>query len=199
MKLGVNCELIGPGSNVLVIPTRRARSVRDIGHDLTLRQLRSVPVFADCSDEQLDDFAARSTEVRFAVGATVAAAGELACEVFVVLDGYAGVEAEGVPIIVLGPGAVIGGPEALVGSLHQFSVIAQTPMVLRSITGVGFAQIVATAPTFAAALIQQLGGRTRTVLDELACARQGSVSPRGGSTRGSGARHSLGAVSRGRT
>ena len=68
------------------------------------------------------------------------------------------------------------------------TVIAQTPMVLRVISAVDFSEIVATAPGFATALIRQLGGRTRTVLDELVCARQGSVTPRVDHVRVQGSR-----------
>ena len=194
----VNRELIVLRSNGLVIPARRARSTEKLGDELALRQLGSVPVFADSSTAEISDFAARSTEVRASAGAVLAVEDELVSEVILVLDGYAGAEAKRIPVLALGPGAVIGGPEALVGSLHPFSVIAQTPVVLRVVSAIDFAQIVAAAPSFATALIQQLGGRTRTVLNELVCARQGSVSPRAGAMHDLAARPS-GARGRGRT
>ena len=194
----VNRELIVLRSNGLVIPARRARSTEKLGDELALRQLGSVPVFADSSTAEISDFAARSTEVRAPAGAVLAVEDELVSEVILVLDGYAGAEAKRIPVLALGPGAVIGGPEALVGSLHSFSVVAQTPVVLRVLSATDFAQIVAAAPSFATALIQQLGGRTRTVLNELVCARQGSVSPRAGAMHDLAARPS-GARGRGRT
>ena len=156
-------------------------------------------MFADSSPAEISDFASRSTEVRAPAGAVLAVEDELVSEVILVLDGYAGAEAKRIPVLALGPGAVIGGPEALVGSLHSFSVVAQTPVVLRVLSATDFAQIVAAAPSFATALIQQLGGRTRTVLNELVCARQGSVPPSGGPTPDPGARCSKGAMARGRT
>ena len=162
-------------------------------------QLVSLPLFAGSSTAEVEHFVARSSEVQVSAGAVLAAEDELVSEVIVVLDGYAGAEAQTIPIIVLGPGAVIGGSESLVGSLHPFSVVTQTPVVARVVSGTDFAQIVAAAPSFATALIQQLGGRTRTVLNELVCARQGSVSPSGGATPDPGARRSKGAVGRGRT
>ena len=195
----VNHSLIASRSNALVISTRRARTCREVGAELAILQLVSLPLFAGSSTAEIEDFVACSTEVRVPAGAVLAAEDELAAEVIVVLDGYAGAESRTIPIIVLGPGAVIGGPESLVGSLHPFSVVTQTPVVARVVSANDFAQIVAAAPSFATALIQQLGGRTRTVLNELVCARQGSVPPSGGATPDPGARCSKEAVGRGRT
>lgn len=180
-------------------PTSGARPYRDLSDELTLRQLRSVSLFGGCTDAQLRDFSDRSIELRLAVGGVVVRASELADQVPIVLDGYAGAEAHGLPVIVLGPGAVIGGPEALDGALHPMTVIAQTPMVLRVISATDFSQIVATAPGFATALIRQLGGRTRTVLDELVCARQGFVTPRVGLISSAGEQGRAGPVNWTRT
>ena len=176
--------------HVLVATTRGARSFRELNEDLTFLQLRSVSLFAACNDAELREFSDRSAERRVAVGAVVVSAGTLAASVPIVLDGYAGAEVQGLPAIVLGPGAVISGPEALDGALHPMTVIAQTPMVLRVISAADFSEIVATVPPLAMAMIRQLGGRTRTVLDELVCARQGSVTPRSGSCSSEGNRSS---------
>jgi hypothetical protein len=181
--------------HVPVTPTRGARSFHDLTDELTSLQLRSVSLFAGCTDAQLRDIAERSTELRVAVGAVVVQAGGFTHEVSIVLDGYAGAEVQGLPAIVLGPGAVISGPEALDGALHPMTVIAQTPMVLRLISAADFSQIVASVPPFAMAMIRQLGGRTRTVLDELVCARQGSVTPKTGSCSSAGKQSSSGAAS----
>ncbi|MEP6623282.1 MAG: cyclic nucleotide-binding domain-containing protein [Acidimicrobiia bacterium] len=163
-------------------PTRSARSVRDLADELTRRQLRSVALFSECSPAELSQIAACSVERRAAVGEEIVRAGALADPVTIVLDGYAGAEIHQHTAIVLGPGAVIGGPEALDGALQPMTVTAHTPMVVRIMTAKDFSEIVATVPSLAMALIRQLGGRTRTVLDELACARQGSVTPWTGST-----------------
>ena len=187
------------GSNADVISTHRARTCLEVGDDLSLLQLAALPLFAGSSTAEIADFVACSTEVRVAEGATLAVEDELVSEVIVLLDGYAGAEVKTIPMIVLGPGAVIGGSESLVGSLHPFSVVTQTPVVARVVSATNFAQIVTTASSFAAALIQQLGGRTRTVLNELVCARQGSVPPSGGPAPDPGARCSKGAMVRGRT
>lgn len=173
-----------------VTSTRGARSVDQICDELTLRRLRSVVPFEHLSHRHLVQVAAASYEQRVARGATIAEAGTPAGEVLVVLDGYAGVEVEGVPAVVLGPGAVIGGPESLDGSASSLTVVAQTPLVLRVFPASDFADLIAGIPQLAMAMIRQLGGRTRTVLDELVCARQGSVTPRTGSGSSSGVRWS---------
>ncbi len=120
------------------------------------------------------------------MGEVIVRAGALADPVTIVLDGYAGAEVHDHTAIVLGPGAVVGGPEALDGALQSMTVTAHTPMVVRVMSAKDFSEIVATVPSLAIALIRQLGGRTRTVLDELACARQGSVTPWTGSTSSAG-------------
>lgn len=181
--------------HVPVTPTRGARSFRDLSNEQTSIQLRSVSLFAGCTDAQLREFAERSTELRVAVGAVVVRAGGFAHEVTIVLEGYAGAEIQSLPAIVLGPGAVISGPEALDGALHPMTVVAQTPMVLRLISAADFSEIVVSVPPFAMAMIRQLGGRTRTVLDELVCARQGSATPRIGSCSSAGKRSSSGTAS----
>ncbi len=169
-----------------VSPPRSARTVGDLADELTRRQLRSVVLFGDCSESELNRIAAGSVERRAAVGETIVRAGALADPVTIVLDGYAGAAVHDHTAIVLGPGAVIGGSEALDHSLQPMTVTAHTPMVVRVMTAKDFSEIVATVPSLAMALIRQLGGRTRTVLDELACARQGSVTPWGGSTTRAG-------------
>ncbi len=172
--------------HVLVTSTRGARSVETISDELTHRRLRSVVLFEDLSHRQLTQVANVSYELRRARGTTVAIAGRPITEVLVVLDGYAGAEVDGIPAVVLGPGAAIGGPEGLDGLASSFTVVAQTPLVLRVFPANDFAALVAAIPPLAMALIRQLGGRTRTVLDELVCARQGSVTPRVGPGASSG-------------
>ena len=170
--------------------TRGARPRRNLAAELTLLQLRSVPLFGGCDDAQLADVAAVSGERRFAVGDTIARAGTVVRDVPIVLDGYASAEIDARPAVVLGPGAVIGGPESIDGGLHPLTVVAQTPMVVRVVSAPDFVDLIARVPPLAIGLIRQLGGRTRTVLDELACARQGPVAPVAGSCSGPGARSS---------
>ncbi len=166
------------------------RSVRGLTDELMLLQLRSVGLFSGCDDAALALVAAMSGERRYRTGDTLVAAGTRVREVPIVLDGYAGAEIEGVPTVVLGPGAVIGGPEALDGALHPWTVVAQTAMVARVVSAPDFATLLASAPPLAISMIRQLGGRTRTVLDELVCARQGSVTPGVGLVPGHGVRPS---------
>jgi CRP-like cAMP-binding protein len=176
-----------------VTPTRRATAnCRDFAAELTLLQLRSVALFAGCDDGQLAEVAAVSSERRYVVGNVVARAGGVVRDVPIVLDGYAGAEIDGQAAVVLGPGAVIGGAESLDGGLHPLTVVAQTPMVVRVVSAPDFAALIARVPPLAIGMIRQLGGRTRTVLDELACARQGSVAPVPGSRSVPGARASSG-------
>jgi CRP-like cAMP-binding protein len=173
-----------------VAPPPRATTNTEFAGELTLLQLRSVPLFNGCDDGELAEVAAVSGERRYAVGDTLATAGLVVRDVPIVLDGYAGAELQGRPALVLGPGTVIGGPEALDGGLHPLTVVAQTAMVVRTVSAPDFATLIARIPPLAIGLIRQLGRRTRTVLDELACAGQGPVVRAAGSCPGPGARTS---------
>jgi CRP-like cAMP-binding protein len=178
----VNVPLINGGLDDGVSTSPPATGPGALGDELVLFQLRSVALFGACSDEQLRTVAAMSGERCHAVGDEIARAGSMVLEVPILLDGYAGASVDGCSAVVVGPGAVIGGPEALDGALHPMTVVAQTPVVTRVIAAPDFDAVVAGVPPLATALIRQLGGRMRTVLHELACARQGSVAPRVGST-----------------
>ncbi|MBK5288254.1 MAG: cyclic nucleotide-binding domain-containing protein [Acidimicrobiia bacterium] len=169
---------------------RRARSVDTICDELTRRRLRSVALFGDLSERHLFQVAAASNERRLAMATTVVTAGMPVAEVSVVLDGYAGAERDDIPAIVLGPGAVIGAPESLDGLRSPLTIVAQTPLVLRVFAASDFAELIVGTPPLAIGLIRQLGGRTRTLLDELVCARQGSVTPMFGSDSSTGMRWS---------
>lgn len=186
----VSRELIATGLHDLVTSTRGARSVDEISAELTQRRLRSVPVFSDLPARTLARIAAASHERRVPSDTTLATEGAHVAEVVVVLDGYAGAEHGGVPAIVLGPGAVLGAPEAIDGLGSATTIVSQTPMVLRCFPASDFMELVAGIPPLALAVIRQLGGRTRTVLDELVCARQGSVTPNVGAGSSSGVRRS---------
>ena len=163
-------------------------SVRDLTDELVLLRLRSVSLFAGCDDRELALVVSMSGERTYETGDTLVAAGAMVRDVPILLDGYAGAEIQGEPTVVLGPGAVVGGPEALDGALHQWTVVAQTSIVARVVSASDFATLLASVPPLAISMIRQLGGRTRTVLDELVCARQGSVTRRVGWVSGHGVR-----------
>ncbi len=148
-----------------------------VDDELGRSQLRSVRLFGRCDDQTLDRILPVSPERRYAAGDTIVRAGQPAREVPVLLDGYAGAEVEGFPALVLGPGAALGAAESIEGGSFPLTVVAQTPVVARLVPASILLQLVTTSPSSALDLIRQLGGQTRTVLDELACARQGSVTP----------------------
>ena len=79
--------------------TRGARPRRNLAAELTLLQLRSVPLFGGCDESQLADVAAVSGERRFEVGDTIAQAGTVVRDVPIVLDGYAGAEIDARPAV----------------------------------------------------------------------------------------------------
>ena len=76
--------------------------------DLYLEHLAKVPLFADCSRQELTMIARRGTDVTFSPGQTVVREGTPGYEFFVIVDGAAVVTRDGDEIAQLGPGDFFG-------------------------------------------------------------------------------------------
>lgn len=76
--------------------------------DLYLEHLAKVPLFADCSRQELTMIARRGTDVAFSPGQTVVREGAQGYEFFVIVDGTAVVIRDGDEIAQLGPGDFFG-------------------------------------------------------------------------------------------
>ena len=70
--------------------------------------LGRVPLFAACSDKELDRLARHAEIVEFAAGDTLMVEGEPGQEFFVIVDGEVGVTTGGETLAKLGPGGYVG-------------------------------------------------------------------------------------------
>jgi CRP/FNR family transcriptional regulator, cyclic AMP receptor protein len=76
--------------------------------DQRIHDLRSVPLFADCSDRQLAEIARLTDELWFEPGEVLVREGRIGHECFVLAEGEAVVSISGEPIAWVGPGDIVG-------------------------------------------------------------------------------------------
>ena len=76
--------------------------------DQRIERLRSVPLFAGCTDKQLRFIATRVEEMDFPAGKDLCVEGQHGADFFVMVDGAAEVRAKGRTIRALGPGEFFG-------------------------------------------------------------------------------------------
>jgi len=95
--------------------------------DARLARLRSVPLFAGCTDKELTFIASRVDEVEFPVGKVLTKKGESGGDFFVILEGKAEVDA-GDGKRALGPGDFFGEIALLDNGPRTATVKAATPM-----------------------------------------------------------------------
>ena len=79
-----------------------------VGRDTYLEHLASVPLFAACSQKDLQRIARASDEVQIPEGRTLVKQGDVGRECFVLVEGKVKVERNGRKVATLGPGAYFG-------------------------------------------------------------------------------------------
>jgi CRP/FNR family transcriptional regulator, cyclic AMP receptor protein len=95
--------------------------------DPRVERLRTVPLFASCTEKELQFISSHVDEVDFASGRTLCKKGETGGDFFVILEGSARVEAsEGQRT--LGPGDFFGEIALLDNGPRTATVVAATPM-----------------------------------------------------------------------
>src|SRR5919201_4356561 len=98
-------------------------------------ELKSVPLFASLSRDELRFVAQQADEVDVSAGKRLATEGRFAYEFFVIEDGTAEVTREGTPVATLGPGDFFGEIGLLEAERRTASVVAASPMRLVVLTG----------------------------------------------------------------
>ena len=106
-----------------------------------LERLRSVPLFATCTDRELAAIDALVKEVEVPAGRMLVAEGQPLHEAFVVVQGEASVSVNGSRIGGVGPGAVIGEVALVDRSIPRSTVTAVTSMQLLVIDPRSFSRL----------------------------------------------------------
>jgi CRP/FNR family cyclic AMP-dependent transcriptional regulator len=120
-------------------------------------RLRSLPLFADVSDEELSQIATFAQEISVEAGRELVREGDFSYEFMAIEEGEAEVTRHGEHVADLGPGDFFGEMGLLEKTLRNATVTAKTPMQLVTLTGWDLRRIERTVP--------QAVARVRTVLE----------------------------------
>jgi CRP/FNR family cyclic AMP-dependent transcriptional regulator len=120
-------------------------------------RLRSLPLFADLSDEELSEIATFAQEISVEAGRDLVREGDFSYEFMAIEDGEAEVTRHGEHVADLGPGDFFGEMGLLEKTLRNATVSAKTPMQLVTLTGWDLRRIERSVP--------QAVARVRAVLE----------------------------------
>jgi CRP-like cAMP-binding protein len=125
-----------------------------------LARLRSIPLFADVSDEGLERVHTRAAEIEVPAGQVLVHAGDKGSGMFVIEDGTAVVEARGVGEIEIGPGEFVGELALLVpDSVRSARVRAKTDVRCLAIFAEDFRELLEEEPRIALAMLPVVAER----------------------------------------
>lgn len=133
-----------------------------------LDQLRSIRVFAPCSDAELNEISRLATPVDVKAGQQIAKQGDLGHEFIVIVSGEAVVEKDGREVGRLGPGDYLGEIALIDAVTRTASVVAATDMSLEVIDKRGFNTLLDSAPTLARTMLRGLVHRIVDLESEVA-------------------------------
>jgi CRP/FNR family cyclic AMP-dependent transcriptional regulator len=98
-------------------------------------RLKSIPLFADTSDEELGQIATFAQEISLEAGRVLVREGDFSYEFMAIEEGEAEVTRGGEHVADLGPGDFFGEMGLLEKTLRSATVTAKTPMQLVTLTG----------------------------------------------------------------
>jgi CRP/FNR family transcriptional regulator, cyclic AMP receptor protein len=128
-----------------------------------LDELRSLALFASCSNKELASIARLSTRVTIASGETIVRQGDMSTDCYAILDGTARAEIDGVRIADFGPGESFGELSPIDRQPRSASVVATTDLTALVFTGDNFAKIASTIPSLTKKILSEMTLRLRTV------------------------------------
>ncbi|GIU84681.1 MAG: hypothetical protein KatS3mg008_1456 [Acidimicrobiales bacterium] len=126
-----------------------------------LQALAAVPLFAGCSNDELELIARLADEVRVGPGEQIVEEGKSGHEAYVVLEGSVSVERNGKQIAALGVGEPFGELALLDGGPRTATVVALEPTLLLVIGRREFLGLLDEVPGLSRRLLANLAGRIR--------------------------------------
>jgi CRP/FNR family cyclic AMP-dependent transcriptional regulator len=102
---------------------------------LDASQLKTLPLFADVPDEELNQISGFAQEVNVEAGRELVREGDFSYEFMAIEEGEAEVTRDGQHVADLGPGDFFGEMGLLEKTLRNATVTAKTPMKLVTLTG----------------------------------------------------------------
>ena len=118
--------------------------------DKKLELIKQVPLFADCSREELESIARHADEIDLPAGRALTVEGAPGREFVVLLDGGAVVERGGETIATLGPGDFLGEIALLTRSKRTATVTTTEPTRVLVLTDRAFRELTDRIPRMAA-------------------------------------------------
>ena|SRR5919197_3489952 len=128
-------------------------------HDAKIDLLKTVPLFAGCSKQELRRIASIADEVDLKEGTKLTRQGERGREFFVLLDGTVAVERSGRSRGTRKAGDFIGEIALLTQSPRTATVTAKTPVRALVVTGRDFRGLLREAPEIQTKVLQALAER----------------------------------------
>lgn len=127
--------------------------------DAKIELLKSVPLFAGCSKNELRQLAKVADELDLREGTVLTREGRPGREFFVLIDGTAAVTKKGKKIADLGPGDWLGEIALITESPRTATVTATSPVDVLVITDRRFRSVVETMPSIALKVLARVGER----------------------------------------
>src|SRR4051812_10301440 len=112
-------------------------------------QLRTLPLFADCSDAELELVRPLLTAVDAEASRVLLRQGSAGREFVIIADGRVGVTRDEQALAVLGPGSFVGELSLMTHRKRSATVTAMTPLTLFVCNPAEFAGLVSVAPSAA--------------------------------------------------
>lgn len=128
-------------------------------------QLSRIPLFAGCSDRDLEHLARAADRVRLPEGTRLTRQGDIGREAFVILSGSADVDRDGERVAEIGPGDVVGELALLDGGPRSATVTATSDIETLVLTRPAFTAVLDEIPMLAHRLLVTLARRLRTAED----------------------------------
>ncbi len=125
-------------------------------------RLAEVPLFADCSNRELQTIARVVREIPHKAGTVIAREGEPGVGLFVIMSGTADVSIGGKKKATLSPGDFFGEIALLDGGPRTATVTARDDVQLLGLTEWVFRGLMVEHPSIALKTLQQMAGRLRS-------------------------------------
>ncbi|HEY7627961.1 MAG TPA: cyclic nucleotide-binding domain-containing protein [Ilumatobacteraceae bacterium] len=121
--------------------------------------LRTIPMFADLDDDEVDAVARTATELDLPAGKVLMREGEFAHEMFVLVSGTVEVTRGGEHIADIGPGGFAGEMALLAHAQRNSTVVTKTPVDVIHIDGRSFSALLEEVPQIAVKMLPIVAGR----------------------------------------
>ena len=120
---------------------------------------RTLPLFANCRPDELDEIDRLADAVTVPAGRTILQQGDLGQEFALIVEGEAAIVKDGVTVASLGPGDYFGEVALLDSVTRTASVVATTDMVLEVLDRRGFNTLLDDLPRLSRSLLSGVAHR----------------------------------------